>query len=445
MRRTILLCAALLTTSPLWSQSENDSDVGVSTASSESMLRPAPVSDRPYPVEVGTGARENFLSAGLVGSVGYVDNLYPGAGVSSVGEKLYVILPTVALDMSTDRQHISASYSPGFTFYQPSSTLNEVDQNVLFNFDYRFTPHLRLSLGDTLQTSSTGFGQAGLGIGGNVSGSAPTLVPGVYAPFGRRLINAASGQLSDQLSPHGMIGATGEFLKLDYPNLTAGTGLYDSDSRGGGGFYNERVSAKQYLGAIYQYEQTLAYPPLVGQYETDTNTISGFYTIYLTDTISLSVTGGPQHYTATHSPAPTVSAWSPTYTVSGGWRRQFVSVAGNFSHTVAGGGGLLGAYHSTSTSLGGRWQMSSNWSSGVSVSYASNTSASPALALNTSGGHSLVASASLERPLAPRLRVRFQYDRIQESYSQVQAIATNPSSNREMVTLLWELRRPIGR
>lgn len=444
MRKAVLLCAALLTTSPLWCQ-ESEPDQGSSAAGSESMVKPAPVSDRSYSTEVGmAGRQENFLSLGIIGTFGYVDNLYPGAGVSPIGEKLYVILPTIALDMSTDRQHTSASYSPGFNFYEPSSALNEVDQSGQFNFDYRLTPHLNLSLGDTLQRSSTGFGQAGLGVGGSISGSAPSLVPGVYAPFTSRFINAASAQLSDQFSRRGMIGATGEYLKLDYPNLVAGSGLYNSDSRAGGGYFNERVSAKQYLGAIYRYEDILAYPP-VGQYQTQTNAISGFYTIFLSDTLSLSVTGGPQHYSAIHSPTPPVSGWSPTFTISSGWHRQLVSLAGNFSRTVTGGGGLLGAYRSTGGALGGRWQMSPNWSSGVSASYASNSSATPTLAPSSPGGHSLVASASLERPIAPRLRARFQYDRIQESYSQIQAIAVNPSSNRESVTLVWELRRPLGR
>jgi hypothetical protein len=444
MRKAVLLCAALLTTSPLWCQ-ESEPDQGSSAASSEPMVKPAPVSDRSYSTEVGmAGSQENFLSLGITGSAGYVDNLYPGAGVSPIGEKLYVILPTIALDLSTGRQHTSASYSPGFNFYEPSSALNEVDQNGQFNFDYRFSPHLTLNLGDLLQRSSTGFSQAGLGVGGNISGSAPSVVPGVYAPFASRFMNAASAQLSDQFSRRCMIGVTGEYLKLDYPNLVAGSGLYDSDSRAGGGYFNERLSAKQYLGAVYRYEDIFAYPP-VGQYQTQTNAISGFYTIFLSNTFSLSVTGGPQHYSAIHSPTPPVSGWSPTFTISSGWHRESVSVAASFSRTVTGGGGLLGAYRSTGGALAGNWQISPNWSSGISASYASNSSATPTLAPSSPGGHSLVASASIERPIAPRLRARFQYDRIQESYSRIQAIAVDPSSNRETVTLVWQLRRPLGR
>ena len=444
MRKAALLCAALLATSPLWCQ-ESEPDQGTSAASSEPMVKPAPVSDRSYSTEVGiAGRRENFLSLGIIGSFGYVDNLYPGSGDSSVGEKLYVILPTIALDMSTDRQHTSASYSPGFNFYEPGTVLNEVDQSGRFSFDYRFTPHLNLSLSDILQRSSTGFSPAGTGVGGSISGSAPSVVPGVYAPFSSRFVNSASAQLSDQFSRRGMIGATGEYQKLDYPNLVVGSGIYNSDARAGGGYLNERVSAKQYVGAIYGYDDILAYPP-VGQYQTQTNAISGFYTIYLTNALSVSVTGGPQHYSAIHSPTPPVSGWSPMFTVSSGWHRERVSIAGNFSRTVTGGGGLLGAYRSTGFALSGNWQISPNWSSAVTASYASNSSQTPTLAVGGTGGHSLVASASLERPIAPRLKARFQYDRIQESYTQIQAIAINPSANRETITLDWELRRPLGR
>lgn len=438
--------AALMTTSPLWAQVENESDLGSLPSGSEPMLTPAPVNDQSYSTEVGVGRKpKNFLKAGIIGTVGYIDNLYPVVGASAVPETLFVILPTVAVDMTTPRQQISASYSPGFTFYEPTSTLNEVDQTAQVSFAYRLSPYLNFNLSDTFVDSSTGFSQAGLGINTNVSGSAPAMIPGLYPPFGKRFINTARGDVSDQFSPHSMVGASGEFLKLDYPNLSEGFGLYNSDSRQVSGFFNERLSARQYLGANYQFENTFAYPPGT-QFQTTTNTISAFYTIYLTESVSLSGSGGPQHFNATHSPEPPVSGWSPAFTVSGGWRvRQHVAVAGNFARTVGGGGGLLGAYHTTSTGLSGNWQMSPNWSSGASASYVSTASATPQLAPSSPGGNSFLASALLERRLfMPNLRARFQYDRIQQNYSQVQALAANPTSNRETVTLVWELTRPIG-
>jgi hypothetical protein len=439
--RKMLLCVTLaLPISACFAQSETGTDV----VTTEPMPKPSPASGRDYVTEVGRGRRENFLSAGLSGSFAYIDNLYPGSGTTTISEKLYTLLPSISVDKSTERQHISASYSPSFMLYQPSSELNEIDQNARLHLDYRLTPRLDMSVGESWLRSSTGFGQAALGGSGGISGTAPTLTPGVYAPFGRRTINDLDGHLSYQFSPHGMVGGTGQYSTLGYPDLTQGSGLYNSKGGAGGGFFYQRISAKQFVGASYEYQHILATPPGT-EYRTDTHTISAFYTLFLTDTASISVSGGPEHYSALHAPAPATSAWSPSVTVSGGWHGRLVGLAGNVSHTVTGGGGLLGAFHTTSVGFIGQWQLSRNWQSALGVNYASNRNATPQLALSSPSGYSFVTSVSLQRALTPRLSTRFQYDRIQESYQQIQAIAANPTSNRGMVTLVWDLRRPIGR
>ncbi len=46
-----------------------------SPAGESPMLRPAPVSDRPYNTEVGLVERSNFISGSIVAGVGYIDNL----------------------------------------------------------------------------------------------------------------------------------------------------------------------------------------------------------------------------------------------------------------------------------------------------------------------------------------------------------------------------------
>jgi len=130
-----------------------------------------------------------------------------------------------------------------------------------------------------------------------------------------------------------------------------------ADSRGAGGFYSHRLSGSQYLGGMYQYGQVLAYPT-GGQYDTQTHTIYGFYTIYLAQAWSLSVSGGPQDFIAAHVQFPTTRAWTPAVTASTGWQSRHTSFAASFSRTVTGGGGLLGAYHSTSAGATGRWQIS---------------------------------------------------------------------------------------
>jgi hypothetical protein len=408
------------------------------------MPKPSPVSGRDYVTEVGGGGRENLLTASLSGSFGYIDNLYPGSGTGNISEKLYTLLPSISVDRSTERQHLSATYSPSFMLYQPSSELNEIDQNARLHLDHRFTPRLDMSVGESWLRSSTGLNQASLGVNGSVSGAAPTLTPGVYVPFGLRTINDLDGHLSYQFSPHGVVGGSGQYSTVSYPNLGEGSGLYNSNGTSGGGFFYQQVSAKQYVGASYEYDHILA-SPLGTDYKTDTNTISAFYTLFLTDTASISVSGGPEHYSAVHAPLPALSAWSPSVTVSGGWHGRRISLAGNYSHTVTGGGGLLGAFHSNSVNVGARMQLSRNWQSALGVNYASNRNATPLLALSSSSGYSLVTSFSLQRALTPRLSTRFQYDRIQEDYGRTQAIAANPTSDRGTIALVWALRRPIGR
>jgi hypothetical protein len=405
------------------------------------MLTPPPVSGQSYRVETGMQERSNYISGSIVAGAGYIDNLYPGSNQGTLGETAINLQPTIAFDAKSARQHTSAFYSPSFILYEPTSGLNETDHNVVFNFQYRFTPRLTLILDDRLMRSSTGFGQIG---SGGISGSAQRTTPGIIVPFGERLTNDASGGLSYQFSPHGMIGGSGNVGNLDYPNSSQVPGLYNSNSRGAGGFYTHRLSASQYLGANYQYEQVFAYPT-GQQYETQTHTIYGFYTIYPTESLSLSVAGGPQDYIGMHTPFPTTSGWTPAFTASTGWQNLHTSFAANFSRTVTGGGGLLGAFYSRSAGATGSWQISRMWYSGLNVNYSINKNAIPQFGQSSLGGHSLTASLTVGRVLTSHSRAALLYDRIQNRYGAIPSVASDPSSDRVMLSFIWQFERPIGR
>jgi hypothetical protein len=347
----------------------------------------------------------------------------------------------IAFNTTSARLRTSANYNPNFSFYQPSTSLNEADHYAAFKLGYSFSPRLAVNLSDTLVRSTNGFSQIGTG---GISGSTQATTPGIVVPFGERFTNIASAGLSYQFSPHGMIGGLGNVDNLDFANAPQTAGLYNSDSRGGGGFYNHRLSASQYLGAIYGYEQTLAYPA-IGQYETRTHTIDGFYTIYLNEAFSLSVAGGPQYYSASHAPFPTTGAWSPSVTASMGWQGLHSTFAADFSRTVTGGGGLLGAYYSRSAGAVGVWQFSRLWDAGLNVNYTINKNATTLFLLTTAGGHSFTASLSLGRKLSTHTRATLVYDRIQNRYDGIPSIATNPNSDRVMARFSWEFQRPVGR
>jgi hypothetical protein len=405
------------------------------------MLKPPPVSDQSYRTEVGLEERSNYISGNIGAGVGYIDNLYPGAGTGQLSETIISLQPGIAFDTKSARQHVSVSYNPSFIFYEPSSALNESDQDAVFSFEYRFSPRTTMNLSDRLLRSSTGFAQIG---SGGISGSAQATAPGIIVPFGKRFSNDVSGGLSYQISPHGMIGGSGNLDKLDYSNSSQTAGLYNSDSRGGSGFYNYRLSASQYLGGIYEFEQTTTHST-IGQYETQTHTIDGFYSIYLTKTLSLSVAGGPQHYLGKHAPDPTTHAWTPAVSASMGWQNPHTSFAAEFSRTVNGGEGLFGAFYSTSADAIGRWQLSRRWNAGLIVNYTINKSAAALLGTTSPGGHTFATSLFLGRNLSPHTNATLKYDRIQNRYGNIPSLATNPSSDRIMLLLTWQFQRPVGR
>jgi hypothetical protein len=412
-----------------------------SPSQQSSMVKPPPVSGQSYRVEAGLEERSNYISGGITGGAGYIDNLYPGSGMGQEGDTTIVIRPSIAFDTSSARINTSASYNPTFNFYQPSGSLNEADHNAAFKFQYRFSPRLAMSLNDSLVRSSNGFNQIGTS---GISGSTSATAPGIIVPFGERFTNIANAELSYQFSPHGMIGALGDVGNQNYGNTSQTAGLYNSESYGGGGFYNHRLSASQYLGAIYGYEQTLA-TPAVGEYETQTHSVNAFYTLYLTETFSLSVAGGPQYYRASHAPDPTTSSWSPTFTTSMGWQGRHTAFAAYFSRSVTGGGGLLGSFYSKSAGAEGTWRFSRLWDAELGVNYTISKNATPLFLLTSPGGHSFNTSLSLGRTLSPHTRAALRYDRIQNRYGGIPSIVSNPNTDRIMVSLSWDFRRPIGR
>jgi hypothetical protein len=410
------------------------------------MLRPAPVSDSPYRTEVGLAERSNFISGSIETGVGYIDNLYPGGSAGGqLSEKIISLQPGIAFDTKSAREHTSVRYSPGFIFYEPTSDLNESDQNAVFRFDYLFSPRFSMNLSDMLLRASSGFAQIG---SGGVSGSAQATTPGIILPFGKRFSNDATGGLSDQISPHSMIGGSGNIEKLEFSNTSQTAGLYNSDSYGGRGFYNYRLSASQYFGGIYEFGQTDT-DSTIGQYQTQTHTIDGFYTIYLTKAFSLSVAGGPQHYHGDIAPNPATHGWTPAVAASMGWQNLHTSFAADFSRTVNGGQGLFGAFYSTSADAIGGWQITRLWDAGLTVNYTINKSASQldvtGPGLTSLGGHTFATSLTLGRTLSPHTSARLRYDRIENRYGGIPSLATNPSSDRIMLSFSWQFQRPIGR
>src|SRR5271156_639740 len=250
----VCLSLTLLAALPVWSQ------VGTSGTGGSAMQTPPPVSGEVYPMGVGSEGRSNYLNAGVVLTTAYNDNLLAGTGSTPISDVGYTISPTIALDQTTPRLHQTLSYSPGFTFYQHSSDLNQGDQNLNLNFQYRLSPHVTVTVRDAFLKTSNLLNQPFPLSGGSISGSAQSPLVAVVAPTADQLNNNANLELTYQFGRNSMIGASGTFTYLHFPNPTEAIGLSNSDSQGGSVFYGYRLSSTIYFGATFQYSRIMSFP-----------------------------------------------------------------------------------------------------------------------------------------------------------------------------------------
>jgi hypothetical protein len=415
------------------------------------MLTPPVVSGQTYPMTLGSAERSNYLSAGLSFTSAYTDNALGGVNGTPVSDVSYSVFPTIALNETTSKMRAELTYAPGFTFYQRLSSRNEVDQNAAINFQYRLSPHVTFSAQDGFQKSSNVFNQPDLSLAIGVSGSAQSPNFSIIAPVADRLSNSGNVGLAYQFARDAMLGASGTFSVLQYPNKAQVPGLYDSNSQGGSVFYSLRISRMNYIGATYQYQRLVSYP-IGGLAETQTHAALAFYTIYPSTRFSVSFFGGPQ-YSDTMEPAfppqqpqpIETRVWTPAAGASLNWQGRLNSLSLSYAHIVSGGGGLISAVKMDSASAAFRRQITKALSGSLAGSYAQNTLLATTSAIGMSNGHSILGTASLQQKIGQHLSVQLGYSRIHQVYSGVPVLALTPNTNREFVSVSYQFSRPLGR
>jgi hypothetical protein len=439
MRGHVLLISMLLSAAAI-AQAPPSATGVVSTTP---MAIPPPVSGLNYTIQLGSEVKHNYLRGGVAFTASYIDNYLADSASPPESETTLSILPSMAFDTATARQHVLVAYNPGFTFYQPSSQLNEVDNIVAANYAFHLSEHTTISAVERFQDSSSPFSPSDIGVGG-ISGTLVSDTPGAIPPFAKILTNTVSPEITMQTGLNEMIGASGSWTILHYPNSSQTPGLYDSNSRGGTAFYNHRISNAQYVGVTYQFMDMLT-TFNDNESATRTSTIMGYLTLYAKGRFSLSVSGGPQYYQVVEAPLPSLSTWGPAISASTGWQSQRVSLAASYSHSVTGANGLIGGYHTNIGNAAVRWQFARTWTAGASGLYAINKSVSSTLTTGTGNGHSVSGSAMLQHPIHGQVSLAFNYDRVHESYGQIAALAANPNADRVSVSLNWNFQRPLGR
>lgn len=386
--------------------------------------------------------RANYISGGLLFTSAYDSAATTGSNGQPVGDETYSIWPTISLDETRSRAHLTLSYSPGYTFYQHTSSLDAANQSFTVGFKYRLSPHVTLNLRDSFVKTS--------GVLNQPTSDTPTVSGGVsvpnnsvIAPVADVLTNNANATLTYQFTANGMIGASGTFTNLHYPNPEQVTGLFDSSSRGGSAFYNHRLSKMHYIGAAYQYQTFLSYPTGT-QSETQTQSVFLYYTLYFKPTISLSLFGGPQYSNTQQLGLPAAQSWSPAGGASFGWQGKLTSFAASYSQTINGGGGLVGAVHYYSINGSVRRQLTRNLSTAITANYANNK-VLDGLPQYNNNGHTVSGTASVQRQFGQHLSLGAQYTRLHQSYYNVPAISGSPDHNRAAVNVSYQFSRPLGR
>lgn len=419
-------------------------------SSADRMLTPPPVSGATYPTVFAAEERSNYLRGGVTFTTAYSDNVLGATDTNPVSDVSYSVWPTIALDETTSRMHTVLTYAPGFTFYQRLSSRNEADQNAAIDFEYRLSPHVTFAARDGFQKSSNVFNQPGFGAEGPVSGGIQEPNQSVIAPIADRLSNFGNVGISYQFAANSMIGASGTFSNLHYPDPAEVPGLFDSASQGGSAFYSVRVSKRNYLGATYEYQRLLSYPQ-PGTNQTQTHALLVFYTLYPSSRFSVSIFGGPQYaevgrqFSDTVStPTPASTSWNPAAGGSLSWQGLRTSMALSYEHLISAGGGLIGAVQMDSASASLRQQLSRMLSASVAGGYAQNDvlAATP---LISSNGHTVSGTALLQQQLGQHFNLQLGYTRLHQDYSTVAVLATNPNTNREFVSIAYQFSRPLGK
>jgi hypothetical protein len=438
------LSVVLLLALPAWSQVVQSATGSTPAAMDDAPMRtPPPVSGEPYPTETGSETRSNYLRGGVTFEGAYNSDIQYEAA-HTIADANYSIRPNIAIDQVTPRSHETLTYSPGFTFYQRLSAYNDADEDASLSFHYRLSQHTALQLRDSFQKSSNVFNQPNQNYGETVSGSPQSPPAGAIAPFASRDTNDGSGEISYQFSADGMVGGGGTSTKMTYPNLGQVPGLCDSSSRGGSGFLNLRASRSQYAGVTYQYSQYESCPASTRS-ETTTHALYLYYTVYPMHALSISISGGPQHFAVALTPFPSSTAWTPSVTASIGWQSNRSSLAASYSRTVNGGGGLLGAFYSNTANAHARWQLTRAWGAETTGGYEIHKNVDSLLASTNPGGHTLSGTVAVQRNIGERITAQLGYQRQHQRYSGIQAISAVPDNNRGFVSVSYQFERPLGR
>ena len=142
---------------------------------------------------------------------------------------------------------------------------------------------------------------------------------------------------------------------------------------------------------------------------------------------------------------PAYNSWQPTFGASVGWQVRRTNIVASYTRVVNGGGGLVGAFESSSATVAFRRQLTRTWSTGLALSYLDNQNVTPAYLISTEeGGHNATGAITFQHDISEHFQMAFGYTRWQQKYTSLQVISATPSTDRVFFTISYQVRRPLG-
>ena len=442
MFRIACFCIVISFGMPLWSQVQPSAYGGGYELDSEHMMTPPPVSRSAYPALSSSEERANFVAGGAVVSAAYTDNLML-LGDKAISDEYYNIVPTISLDRRTARHSESVRYGAGFRLYQNTSDLNAITQDGSASFTYRFTPYAALIINDSVDQNSNSYNRGNAFGGGGVSGAPGSANVALVEPYADQLTNSTSAGLEYQYSKNSMMGASGSYSFLNFSAHSNLPTLSNQDTAGGNAFFSRRFG-KSYAGVTYQLSKYVTHP--FGSY-TVSNTVFGFFTHYFTRTVSVSLLGGPEHYTSWAETTEKSSAWTPAAQGSVGWQVRRANLAASFVHVVSGAGGLIGTFHSDTGGLNAHMMLSRKWGAGAHAEYShyKNLTTTPVQFGYFPGGDTISGGVEVQRSIRESLALEAQYVHLHQNYGNVTTSQNLHDTNEVILGISYQFHRPLGR
>ena len=438
----ILIFAAVLRSAAQESSAGAQPAFGVvSSGNSEGRMSvPGPVSDSSYSVTFSSETpRTNYLNAGLTLGTAYDSNVVVN-GSKPVSDFSYSLLPSISLQQSRARARWDLTYAPGFTFYQRTSAYNAANHNLLANLEYRLSPHTTFIVGEQFSRTSSFFNQIGQDLTLTPEASHASQ-PNVIVPIAEQISNSTRATLSYQFGSNAMVGGTGSFSLLNYPNPSQAQGISDSTGKQLGMFYTHRLSGRHYIGASYDFQNLQTHPNHI---QTQVQSVLFFYTLNPNSAISLAIFAGPEHSHTYDVLVPASNMWSPAIGGSFNWQGEHRSFGASVAHRVTPGGGLSSATRATIADAAFRQRVSKNVSAILSGQYTTSDILNPLGGLSP-GGHLISGTFSAQRPLGEHVNLALGYTQLHQSYPSIPSVSSVPGRSHAWVSVSYQFQRPLGR